>query len=123
MSEFAISDSGASVHFLLEGARVVNMKVATHPVAIKPPDSTIIYSTHTCNLDIPWLPDTMAEAHTVPGMANSPLILTRKITDAGCKVVFDRLEYRVLYKGERVLSGGKDAKSNMWKLPINPTSK
>ena len=122
MVKFAISDSGASAHFLLEGAPVVNKKVAEYPVAIKLPDGTIIYSTHTCNLDIPWLPDVMTEAHIVPGLAHSSLISTRKFTDAGCTVVFDD-ECRVYYKGKLVLSGGKDPRTNMWKLPINPTSK
>ena len=51
MVKFAISDSGASAHFLLEGAPVVNKKVAEYPIAIKLPDGTIIYSTHTCNLE------------------------------------------------------------------------
>ena len=123
MVEFAISDSGATAHFILEGAPVVNMKVAEFPLAIKLPDGAIIYSTHTCNLDIPWLPQEITEAHIVPGLAHSSLISTRKFTEAGCKVVFDKYECRVYYQGEMVLSGGKDKVSGMWKLPINPINK
>ena len=57
--EFAISDSGATAHFLVEGAPIVNMRVVDEPVTIKLPDGTLIYSTHVGNLDIPWMPDTM----------------------------------------------------------------
>ena len=74
MIEFAISDSGATAHFLIEGAPVVNLQEAEFPVAIKLPDGTIIYPTPTCNLDIPWLPHEMTEAHIVPGLAHSSLM-------------------------------------------------
>ena len=93
--EYALSDSGASSHFLVEGSAVVNVKAAEFPIAIKLPDGSIIYSTHTCNLDIPWLPEEMTEAHIVPGLQHSSLISTKKFCDAGCKVVFDEQECRV----------------------------
>ena len=102
---------------------MVNLKEAVFPVAIKLPDGTIIYSTHTCNLGIPWLPHEMTEAYIIPGLARSSLISTKKFYDAGCKVVFDKTECRVHYKGEMVLSGEKDTKLSMWQLPINPISK
>ena len=120
--EYALSDSGASSHFLVEGSAVVNMKTAEFPIAIKLPDGSILYSTHTCNLDIPWLPEEMTEAHIVPGLQHSSLISTKKFCDAGCKVTFDEQECRVYYKGELVLSGGRDERTRMWKLPINPIS-
>lgn len=112
MVEFEISDSGAIVHLLLEGPPVVNMKAAIHTVAIKPLNGTIIYSTYTCNLNMPQLLDGMTEARIVPGLAHSSLISSRKSTGAGCKLVFDESECRVFYKGELVLSGGKDPRTN-----------
>ena len=54
--DMAISDSGAIAHFLLENAAVVNKRKAMQPLSIKLPDGTIIKSSHTCNLDIPWFP-------------------------------------------------------------------
>ena len=121
--EYALSDSGASSHFLVEGSAVVNVKAAEFLIAIKLPDGSIIYSTHTYNLDIPWLPKEMTESHIVPGLQHSSLISTKKFCDAGCKVIFDEQECRVYYKGELVLSGGRDERTRMWKLPINPVSK
>ena len=69
--EWAISDSGATGHFLVEGVPVVNKQVAERPIAIKLLDGGIIRSTHTGNLDIPWLPNQMTECHIVPGLAHS----------------------------------------------------
>ena len=65
--KYALSDSGALSHFTVRGAQAVNIKITEHPIVIKLPDGSIIWSTHTCNLDIPWLPHKMTEAHIVPG--------------------------------------------------------
>ena len=121
--KYALSDSGASSHFLMKGLPAVNIKIAELPIAIKLPDDSIIWSTHTCNLDNPWLPHEMTEAHIVSGLAHSSLISTKKFCEEGCKVVFDEEECRVCYKDELVLSGGRDKKTEMWQLPINPVSK
>ena len=87
------------------------------------PNGKIIHSTHTCNLDIPWLPAEMTE-HIVPGLTQFSLISTRQFCDAGCKVIFDKEECRICYKYKKrlVLSGKRDRKSGLWKLPINPTA-
>ena len=53
-------------HFLVEGAPIINMRAAENPITIKLPDGSLIYSTHIGNLDIPWMPDNMTEAHIVP---------------------------------------------------------
>ena len=74
--EYAVSDSGATGHFMIEGAPVVNKKVADKPIHITLPNGKIIKSTHTCNLDIPWMPHQMTEAPIVPGLTHSSLIST-----------------------------------------------
>ena len=88
-TEYSISDSGATCHFLVEGARVTNLEVADNPISITIPNGKNMTSTHTCNLDIPWLPHHVTEAHIVPGLAHVSLISTRKFCEAGCKVIFD----------------------------------
>ena len=120
---YALSDSGATAHFLMEGAPATNVQKATNPITITLPNGKTIQSTHTCNLDIPWLPNTVTEAHIVPGLSHSSLISTRKFCEAGCKVVFDINECRVYYKQQLVLSGGRDTKTGLWQLPVNPISK
>ena len=61
--DMVISDSGATAHFLLENSSVVNKRRAMQTLLTKLPDRTIIKYTHTCNLDIPWLPKQMTKAH------------------------------------------------------------
>ena len=101
----AISDSGATGHFLAEGAPVINKRIADHPITITLPNGKVIQSTHTCNLDIPWLPAQITEAHIVPGLAHASLISTRKFCNAGCKVVFDMSECRVYHNRKMVWVG------------------
>ena len=120
---YALFHLGAAAHFLVEGAPVTNKKVATAPITITLPDGSQVLSSHTCNLDIPWLPDSMTEAHIVPQLAHSSLISTRKFCDAGCQVTFDENECRVYYNKELVLVGDRGTKSNLWRLPINPIAK
>ena len=118
-----MSDSGATAHFIVDGAPVTNIKKADFPLKIACPNGGYIYSSHTCNLDIPWLPNEMTEAHIVPGIERS-LIATRKFCDAGCQVVFDMDECRVYYQGKLVLTGKRDKKeTGLWLLPINPNAK
>ena len=106
--EYSISESGATCHFLVEGAPVTNLQVVDKPISITIPNGKSMTSTHTCNLDIPWLPNHMMEEHIVPGLAHASLISTRKFCEAGCKLIFDANECRVYYKGNLVLAGGKD---------------
>eukprot|EP00804_Cyclotella_cryptica_P015897 CCRYP_006383-RA/>CCRYP_006383-RA protein AED:0.07 eAED:-0.04 QI:0/0/0/1/0/0/2/0/1375 len=120
-TEFAIMDSGATAHFLVKGASVKNQQRASNPLHIKLPNGTVIQSTHTCNLDIPWLPNSITEAHIVPGLSHSSLVATRKFCDAGCQIIFDADECQVNYKGKVVLSGNRDPSSGLWRVPINPT--
>ena len=65
--QYDVSDSGATGHFLVQGAPVVNKKLTSSPLKITPPNGKMIQSTHTCSLYIPWLPNTVTEAHIVPG--------------------------------------------------------
>ena len=68
--QWAFSDSGATVHFLVEGVPVVNKRPAKFPINVTLPNGKTIKSMHTCNIDIPWLPSIMTEAHIVPGLAH-----------------------------------------------------
>ena len=118
-TEYAISDSGATGHLLVEGSPVTNLQVDDNPIGIIIPNGKNMTSTHICNLDIPWLPNHMTEAHIVPGLAHASLISTGKFCESGCKVIFDTNECRFYYKGKLVLAGGKYKNTALCKLPIN----
>ena len=51
----ALSDSGASSHFIADGANVINKQIDRNPIIITLPDGATLQSTHTCNVNIPWL--------------------------------------------------------------------
>ena len=68
---YAILDSGATGHFLVEGAPVANKKKTVSPITITLPIGGKIQSTHTCNRNIPWLPHHVTEAHIFPGLAHT----------------------------------------------------
>ena len=115
----AISDSGATGHFLVENAPATNICPASKPITITLPNGKTIKSTHTCNLDIPWMPNEMTQAHIIPGLAHSSLISTKVFCDAGCKVAFDEFECRVNFNNKLMLAGSRDPQTTLWRLPIN----
>ena len=69
-----IADAGTTRHFMMLGTPVINIKPITNLIQITLPNGQKIASTHTCNLNIPWLPAHMAEAYMMAGMAHSLLI-------------------------------------------------
>jgi hypothetical protein len=117
-----ISDSGATGYFLQDDAPVTNTKqVALNPITITLPDGNKIQSSHTCNLDIPWLPDAIMASHIVPQLSHTSLLATRKFCDNGCKVTFTKTMCKVTIDGTTVLEGPRDHQTKLWHLPINPT--
>ena len=76
--QWNFSVSGAIGHFLIEDTPVVNKQPAKFPINITLTNVKTIKSTHTCNIDIPWLPIIMTKAHIVLGLAHSYLISTQK---------------------------------------------
>jgi hypothetical protein len=119
--EMGISDSGATGHFLKDDAPVTNKQVAQNPITITLPDGNHIRSTHTCNLDIPWLPDEMTAGHVVPKLSHTSLLATRQFCDNGYEVTFTKALCKVTIEGKTVLEGPRDPNTKLWHLPINPT--
>ena len=118
---YAVFDSGATGNFIIEGAPVFNKCIDANPVYVTLPDGQRSTSTHTYNLDIPWLPHSTTGAHIVPGLLHSSLISTRKFYDAGCKVKFSKTGCKVYYQGKLVMKGNKSNKTGLWHLPVNPS--
>jgi hypothetical protein len=116
-----ISDSGATGHFLQADAPVTNKQIATTPIRITLPDGNKIQSSHTCNLDIPWLPNAITAGHIVSELSHTSLLATRQFCDNGCEVIFTKKVCKVTIKGKTVLEGPRDQHTKLWHLPINPT--
>ena len=86
----AISDAGATGNFLLPGTEVKNLKPSDKPLTINPPDGTQIQSTHTCDINVPWIPKEDRIAHIVQGMTHTIIVSIKVLIDAGCKVIYDK---------------------------------
>ena len=119
----AVADAGATGHFVLPGAPVTNIKIARHPLKINLPDGDCLTSTHTCTLDIPWLPKESKEAHIVPSLAHASLISIKKLCDAGCKVTYDDDECRIYYNKKIVWLGKIEPQTVLWILPLTDTTR
>ena len=116
----AIADAGSTGHFLLPGTQVTNLKPRDKPLTINLQDGTQLQSTHTCDINLPWLPKSARIAIIVPGMAHTLLLSIKVLTDAGFKVVYDKDDCRVYFNKKIVWAGGKEPTSGLWVLPINP---
>jgi len=101
----AIGDTGTTGNFVLPGAPVDDIKVATKPIEIEMPNGIIEKSTHTCYLRIPGLPKELREAHIVPGLSHSSLISIKKLCKGGCVVIFKDEICEVYYRGALALTG------------------
>ena len=104
----AVTDAGATGHFVLPGTPVTNINIARHPLKINLPDGGCLTLTHTCTLDITWLSNEATEAHIVPGLAHALLISIKILCDAGCKVTYYDDECRVYYNKEIVWLGNRE---------------
>ena len=119
----AVADAGATGHFVLPGTHVTNIKIARHPLKINLPDGDCLTSTHTCMLDIPWLPKETKEAHIVPGLAHALLISIKILCDTGCRVTYDDNECRAYYNKKIVWLGKREPQTGLSILPLTDTTR
>ena len=113
-----IADAGATGHFMIPGAPVIDIKPATKPLIINLPDGETIQSTHTCKLNIPWLPEAATRAHIVPGLAHTSLVSIKVLCDAGCEVQYNGKHCLVYYEKKLVWMGQREATTKLWVLPL-----
>jgi hypothetical protein len=114
----AIMDTGATSIFIMEGTPVENKRVAKKPLTINLPDGSKIKSTHCCDITIPGLP-IILKGHIVPSLSIASLIGVRVLCEAGCTVTFQKDHCDIIYKGNTILKGNKDPKTDLWTIPIN----
>jgi hypothetical protein len=68
---------------------VVNKRPAANPIAIHNPNGTIMYSTHTAELDIPHLPLAARQVHIVPNLASHTLLSIGQLCNTGYDITFN----------------------------------
>ena len=116
----AIADAGATCHFMIPGAPVIDIKPATKPLIINLPDGETIQSTYTCKLNIPWLPEEATRAHIVPGLAHTSLVSIKVLCDDVCKVAYNGKHCLVYYRKKLVWKDRREATTKLWVLPLDP---
>ncbi len=113
----AITDTGATSIFIMEGTKVANKRVAVKPLKINLPNGNKIMSPHICDINIPGLP-TVLTGHIVPSLAITSRMGICPLCKAGCTVVFNNKNCDVMFKDKFILCGYKDPTTNLWMLPI-----
>ena len=93
----AIANSGAKGHFLLPGTQVKKLKPRDKPLTTNLPVGTQLQSTHTCDINVPWLPKEDRIAHIVPGMTHTIIVSIKVLLDAECKLIYDKDNCRVYF--------------------------
>ena len=111
--DYAITDAGATGHFLLPEAPVINKCETTNPLTIHLPDGDKLTSTHTCDVDIPSLPKGARRAHIVPGLAHSSLISIKVLCKQGCTVIYKGNHRKIYYEGKLIWRGVKEPTTNL----------
>jgi hypothetical protein len=87
-SNEAITDSGATQIFVMDGTPVHNKQKTTCPLKVVLADGRRVMSTHMCDIIIPGLPTTLM-GHIVPELSIASLFGIHVLTEAGCTVKFD----------------------------------
>ena len=120
--QVAISYSGATQIFILEGTPVTNKHTTTCPLKVALANGRQVLSTHICDVDIPGLPVTLV-GHIIPDLSIASLFGIRVLTDVGCTVSFDVNKCVVYFKGCEILRGYKDPTPDLWTLPLGNTTR
>lgn len=92
------------------------MRLATHPLAIRNPNGSVMYSTHVAELDVPSLPPAARECHIVPALHNQSLLSIGHLCDAGCSIELDATSLTVRYNDTIVLTGTRTPQTRLWQV-------
>ena len=95
----------------------------SNPLTIKLPDGACVSSTHTCTLTLPQLPTRAREGHIIPGLASHSFMSVVKLCNAGCEVMFTKIDCQVKHLGRIVIRGSKCTRTGLWMIKLAKTDK
>jgi hypothetical protein len=98
-----IGDTGTTGHFVTVDTPVINKVVATVPIAVRNPNGSIMYSTHTAELFLPGLPLAARQCHIIPALSTQPLLSIGQLCDAGCDVKLNATCATVIFNGSLIM--------------------
>jgi hypothetical protein len=101
----------------MEHTPIVNKRITHAPLKVALADGRKVFSTHECDVHIRDLP-TVLTGHIIPDLSIASLFGVRVLTEAGCKVPFNKVKCTIRYDNKIILEGGKDRTTDLWTLPI-----
>jgi hypothetical protein len=113
----AITDSGATQIFFMEGTDVINLRRTTHPLKVTLANGRQVMSTHMCNIHIVGLPFVLM-GHIIPDLSIALLFGIQVFTGVGCNVTHNKHKCTVRYHVKIFLSGDKDPSMDLWTLSL-----
>jgi hypothetical protein len=113
----AIANSGATQIFIMEHTPILNKGITRTPLKVALANSRMVYSTHECGVHIKGLP-TVLTGHIIANLSIALPLVIRVLTEAGCKVCFNKDKCAVWYDHKIILEGGKDITTDLWSLLI-----
>jgi hypothetical protein len=93
--------------------------VTNNPLAITTANGKLMYSTHTAELNIPYLPSTARYYHVVPKLGQYSLVSIGQLCDADCDVLFQCEIMTVSYKNTVIMQGRRMRSTGLWHLGLN----
>ncbi len=112
-----IADSGATLIFVMGGAKVINKRCMTCPLKVAFADGWQVVSTHMCIIHIDGFPFVLM-GHIIPDLSIALLFGIRLLMEVGSNVTFDKHKCPMQYIGKIILSGDKDPSTDLWTLPL-----
>jgi hypothetical protein len=85
------------------------------------PNNHIIRATHTCELDLPGLPQSARLGHIFSDFAHA-LLSIPVLADHDCITTFDKHTVTVRHNDTIILRGHRDTHTGMWKVPLTAPS-
>jgi hypothetical protein len=106
----------------MDNIPVTNKQVANPPINVIFPNGDTMQSTHTANLNLPFLPIAAHRAHIFTYLASGTLILMGQLYGSGCKIVLNQGFIFIYNEGELVLRGTGSPITRLWHLHLPASS-
>ena len=119
VKNWAVLDSGATGNFLVTDAPLSEKQETTQQLTVSLPDGNEIRSTHTGLINVPRLPRSRRIGHVIPGLSRYSLVSVVASCNAGCDVMFTKIDVIVKYRGRVVLTGRKCTRTGLWMVPLH----
>ena len=122
VKNWAVLDSGATGNFLVTDAPLSEKQETTQPLTASLPDGNKLRSTHTGLINVPRLPRSGRIGHVIPGLSRYSLVSVVVLCNAGCDVMFTKIDVTVKYRGRVTLTGRKCTRTGLWMAPLQDAS-